>query len=95
VATPSAENIFEVPTSVEEGEVQISLFPNPTSGSINYEGSLLIQKLVVYNTMGMVVYKGENIAPSSSIGLPDLLEGIYIFKMSFGTDSKSVKVIVK
>ncbi len=78
-----------------ESNSLFSVYPNPTSGIVNYQ-SELSSNLEVLNLSGELVYTQSNIQPNTSIDLSKLAEGIYILKLTFENDEVSqVKLIKK
>ena len=55
----------------EEINSNIYLFPNPSTGMLNIDGSF--DKIMIYNSLGTLVYEGF----SNTIDLSKLNNGIY------------------
>lgn len=79
----------------DEELVRVKLFPNPTSGIVNFESTTLISKAKVYSILGQRVKTIEINSNESAINLSDLRTGSYV--MTFYIDGQSVgsKLIVK
>jgi len=64
----------------------VQLYPNPTSGKLEISGSLDIQKIAIYNTLGTLV--------SDKLDLSGHASGVYFVEISAG-DGKFVRKVVK
>jgi hypothetical protein len=72
------------------------LYPNPTTGIVNFKVENGFNNLTVYDLMGKVVYlgTGTNETTFQSIDLSNLQSGIYIVTLTKGSNRKTGKVIV-
>lgn len=73
---------------------KVSLFPNPTKDSFTIEGEDL-QKVMVYNTVGQMVYSGSCQGNSAVINLSDVESGLYMVRVitANGETTKKLSVI--
>lgn len=72
----------------------ITLYPNPTSGQITIEGSDIVL-VEVYNALGELIQKNENILTSNTVDLSHCVNGIYIVKIHLPDRTREWKVIKK
>lgn len=75
---------------IEQEHEELSIYPNPTQHQVNidikeYEGPVEVN---IYSTSGKLLQTSN----STTISLGDYPEGIYIFRISYGTQVKQVKV---
>ena len=72
----------------------IVLFPNPTSGllKINYDNNLIIDLIIVYNTLGEIVKKTTNI---DEIDISNISNGIYYLSILSSNNDKIIYKIIK
>jgi hypothetical protein len=84
--TPT-DSIIINPTSVGINEIntdaQISVYPNPTTGSFNIFVSQPIKNgsIEVYNNIGVLVYKGAITSQQNNIDLKNNANGIYFVRV--------------
>jgi uncharacterized delta-60 repeat protein len=73
----------------------ISLFPNPTTGVVNFDNSVnKYDSVGIYNYLGQEVRKQElNIMGNEVINLSSLSNGIYLLKFVKDSESVVVKVV--
>mgnify|MGYP005695881291 CR=1 FL=1 len=78
-------------SSLFENNNQISLFPNPTKNLVNIksEGYRGIITTKVYNLIGNLVLSTNN----QSINLQEYSNGIYLFKVIYGSKTIDLKVV--
>jgi len=72
----------------------ITLYPNPTSGQITIEGSDIVL-VEVYNALGKLIQKNENILTFNTVDLSRYENGIYIVKIHLPDRTREWKVIKK
>jgi len=73
---------------------KISVYPNPTNGVLNITSEKDIQSVVVFNSLGQVVYTNEASANFVKINVNDLPSGLYTLRTSINgvnTFSKFIK----
>ncbi|MDO6761788.1 T9SS type A sorting domain-containing protein [Tamlana sp. 2_MG-2023] len=66
----------------------IKVYPNPTSGIINLEGSINYKEVTVYNTTGLKV---KSFKTNTQIDISNLANGIYFLKTDTGYHVKVLK----
>ncbi|MDG5492804.1 T9SS type A sorting domain-containing protein [Psychroserpens sp. SPM9] len=79
----------------EDNRVTVKLFPNPTTGLINFESNILISEIKIFSILGQRVKTTTINSNETSVNLSDLRTGSYV--MTFYVDNLSVgsKLIVK
>lgn len=88
-------DLYWSPTAVDESLAQeINVFPNPTSSSFTVEGASLKQ-VMVYNTVGQLVYSVYCNGDSTVVNLGNVENGFYMVKVvtAYGEAVKKVTVI--
>ena len=81
--------------SFEELKNNFSLFPNPTSGKIDYKKSeLVINNLTIYDNTGRVVKEIKHFN-ENSIDVNELNDGIYYVKIETDKGIINYKLVVK
>jgi len=69
-------------------ETGISIFPNPSTGILNYKGEAnLLKSVYVYNTLGVCVYKNNQVT-TNSWNFSNLPEGIYSIEFTLKNTNK-------
>ena len=86
--------ILVIVTEVNESPLsQVSVYPNPTEGTLHIDG---IQGTVEYrliNSMGQTLMEGQS---KGNFNLTtDLPQGIYFLKLSNGTSTSTLKIAIK
>ena len=69
----------------ESGNGAIGIYPNPANDKLNVNGSG-IKSVAVYNVVGQEVYYDENANDTRVIDLGNMPSGIYMVKVSTGSD---------
>jgi hypothetical protein len=80
--TPMAENIFEIPTAVEEEMTPITLYPNPANSTfrISSEAASLMS-VEIYNSTGVKLIDLDRVYDNEEISLSENPAGIYLVKI--------------
>jgi uncharacterized repeat protein (TIGR01451 family) len=88
-------NLIVTPTGVQDvyNKNEIVLYPNPISSILNIEGldGLKNYEIIIYNTLGEVVFKGVN---NKEVNFSNLPQGLYSLKLKSG-EMIVVKKILK
>lgn len=69
-------------TERDDSSIGVSVYPNPTSGSISVKSKQEIETVAVFNSTGMLVFKTATEGTDTSIDLSDLPEGAYTVQVS-------------
>ena len=81
--TPMAENVFEVPTPVEQSvSGVISVFPNPSESVVRVVVSEPVDFMKVYSMEGKLVETVENFTGERTVLSGNVPEGLYLFMFS-------------
>lgn len=77
--------------------LNVSLYPNPTTGTINIENTVSNSLLEVYNILGNLVFTKAITTNNSLINLSDngINKGTYIVKLKSDNDIYCTKVVLK
>ena len=77
--------------------VQISVYPNPTTGSFNLFTSELIKNgsIEVYNSLGEIVYNQKIVNQQNTIELTNQANGLYFVKVMTEGKIIGTKKIIK
>ena len=80
------------PTASVDDQTQLDIFiyPNPTSDIVNIEGNYSQLKVVVYDILGKQVM---NKSITNSIDISQLEKGVYILKLSDGVKLTTKRII--
>jgi len=70
---------------------EISVYPNPTSGIVNIDTKLAIEKVNVYNITGQLIQSTK----STTIDLSGAKTGIYVVKIEFENGQSSVHKVIR
>lgn len=89
VSTPATLN--EVITSVEDGNVQVNVYPNPTSDYVYIESQQPVQ-IVLSDCLGRTIQQVTH-TQQHQLSLVNNLPGIYILRLRSGNRLKTIKII--
>ena len=81
-------------TDVNEYSINANIYPNPTNGNVTIEAEGM-QRLVVFNEMGQVVYDAEATSDSETLDMSQYGVGVYMVRIytENGMGVKRVSVI--
>jgi hypothetical protein len=74
----------------DQNQLDISIYPNPTSDMIYIEGNYTQLKVVIYNVLGKEIL---NKSITNSIDISHLDNGVYILQLSDGVKLSTRKII--
>jgi len=96
------EHCSEIITNISEIEniLEITVYPNPSSGIISISGVDMHVEYFIYNIYGKALLSHEILSASNKINTEMLSSGIYILKLIFHVNDKeqivkSTKIIIK
>lgn len=91
-------NVFELhayysSTGIDESEVSIKVYPNPTQGMVTVEADGMMQ-VEVFNSLGQSVLRKETSGSQTVLDLQDAALGLYLLRVKTekGTFSKHIAV---
>lgn len=94
-AGPTATVNFLDVNSFEMVPENFALFPNPTTGKIEFNGDQsLINKIIIFDYFGRIIKNEENIK-NNSIELNEFNDGIYFIKLETKNGNFTQKIILK
>jgi hypothetical protein len=70
--------------------VTINVFPNPATSYIDVTCEEEIDEIVIFNTLGAVVYREKGNGTTSRISISDLPKGVYLLRCN-GSTKRFVK----
>ena len=73
-------HVYYSPTSVEESENQVSLYPNPADHNLKIEAEGMTQ-VSVYNQLGQLVYASNCDNNTLNVNVSEWNEGLYLVKI--------------
>ena len=73
-----------------EEQVDLSVFPNPTTNIINITSDVKVNKVTIFNITGQVVGEYNS---TTTIDINELATGIYFVNVATDNGSKNIKVI--
>lgn len=76
-----------------DNEIEVNIFPNPSSGILNIDSKNQIVNLVVFNATGSLIQRFNNV--DGQINLAKLSKGIYYLQISNDTGNTIKKVILE
>jgi len=82
--------------NIDEKQTEISLFPNPTSGIVQFQSERSIEQIKVINTAGQDLFTVFNIA-NNQIDLSELDSGVYLLELHLEDQESTVleKVMIR
>ncbi len=92
VETNEAVTSFRVLGVEEFNAAQVSIYPNPTNGTVNIKSASIIKNITVYDLQGRKIQTIKTEAQNSEVNISALKTGIYIFSIETeaGTIMKKV-----
>ena len=72
-----------------------SLFPNPTTGLINFKANEAVSRIGIFNTLGQEVFNKELNVTNGQLDISHLNNGIYSIKATINGQSGTMKFIKK
>ena len=90
VATVSCEENLAV---AGFGNIDLTYWPNPTNGSVNFLANNQIDEILVYNPQGRLLYKGAPNALEAKVDLTGFATGTYFFRLRFGETQANFKIM--
>jgi predicted extracellular nuclease len=79
----------------DEQTWDVSIFPNPTSGTLNIRSEINDYTLQVFDLTGKSVITKTNLSENAQIDVADLTNGIYMVKLNNGSHQLTKKMIIK
>jgi hypothetical protein len=85
--------IHQQPVGIEENDIEISVFPNPTTGLLNLLCTSVVEsELLLLNLLGEPVLR-DNFYQSLQLNLEYLPTGVYTIQLTIGTEVRMIKVV--
>jgi hypothetical protein len=87
-------NFEEVSTIslISNNAAEFKAYPNPVKDMLTVEGNNKITGVAVYNALGVLVHSSTPSSISTQIDMSKFTRGIYLVKVSMGSEVKTVKV---
>lgn len=82
-------------TGVELSKYGFSLFPNPTSGVINFKANEAVSHIEIFNTLGQQVFSKNLDLTNGQLDVSHLNNGIYSIKATINQQTGTMKFIKK
>ncbi|MCT4581980.1 MAG: T9SS type A sorting domain-containing protein [Flavobacteriales bacterium] len=80
IVTIEAGNFVSV-DEVKENDLDLNVYPNPTSNQLNIQANQLIKSVAIVNLSGQVLYSKNAMSESFSIDVNHLSSGIYFYQL--------------
>lgn len=94
-AGPTATTNFLDVNNFEKVKENYALFPNPTSGKIEFIGDQsMINKISIFDNIGRIIKSEDNII-NNSLELNEFNDGIYFIKLETKSGNFTQKIILK
>lgn len=72
-----------------------NIYPNPSSGKISLNTNVNEYQINLYNILGADVYTRNNLTRNSTLNLGFLKNGVYLLKITSGTEVTIKKIVLK
>ena len=82
-------------STVELKKLGFSLFPNPTTGLINFKANEAVSQIEIFNTLGQEVFNKALNVTNGQLDVSHLNNGIYSIKATINGQSGTMKFIKK
>jgi hypothetical protein len=84
---------FSIIEEMAANSLGINIYPNPVSNNLNIECEERIDNLELYDALGRMLIREENVLGNASIDVSNLDNGIYILKIRTAKGSGEYKVV--
>lgn len=81
--------------SVDENQIEMSVFPNPTTETLNFTMNAVAESISIYSVDGQLVSNELINATTASIDVTGLTEGVYFYEVTTTEGLKSRSTFVK
>ena len=85
---------IEFVDSIDESEVEFSIYPNPVNGTLYVNGGNAEYSYQMFNGMGQKVAEGKATG-NTQINVSDMSKGVYFLRLTSGTQISMEKVVVE
>ncbi len=75
------------------GVLNFNYFPNPTTGILNVVGNEVIDRVVVRNLLGQLIFESSRAAVEVQVDITEYPTGVYLVEVRSGNVSNTVKII--
>jgi hypothetical protein len=84
-------------TKVTPHAEEISIYPNPCTGTFSITSSVPINDIKIYTATGTLVYSDDTINPETfaGINLSSFGKGVYMIRLYHGTTTYTRKIVIK
>lgn len=91
-------NVFELhvyysPTSVEENETQVMVYPNPTNGFVTVECEAE-SMISVFNSLGQCVLQKKSTDSQTMLNLQDSAPGVYLIRIETASETLNKRIAI-
>lgn len=76
------------------GDVELSLYPNPTVGQLNIESGAAIRQVAIYNALGQEVSLFRDLGTKGLLNLSSLAKGAYSLRIALENGETVIRKIV-
>ncbi|MEX0996802.1 MAG: T9SS type A sorting domain-containing protein [Flavobacteriaceae bacterium] len=81
--------------TVDNNLDKLKIFPNPALNEINFQASFAIEKVVILNNLGQIIFDFHPNTTSFSYDVSELSSGMYYVKVTGNNFTKTEKIIKK
>lgn len=75
------KKVYDTHSTCESTKPELSAYPNPATSIVNIIGAGEKSEILIYNTLGSIVYSQESTNNSSSVNVSNFINGIYTIKV--------------
>lgn len=93
--TPGESNIFEVIAGIENDFGGVDIFPNPAEEIVYVKASTPLPKILVYNSVGVLVSTYSSTESTTAISVSGFQPGLYLFRILREDHYLTKRLIVK
>jgi hypothetical protein len=86
--------IVEFLDAIEENETEFTIYPNPVNNTLNINGGNTEFSYVMFNGMGQMVANSKA-QGAEQINVSDMAKGVYFLRITTGTQTRVVKIVVE
>lgn len=88
-------SVCDTALSINEESVfeNLTLYPNPTTGLLNFRAQDAIENIRAYNLLGQEVLRSQPRVLNTQVNMTDLPTGVYIVKVQIGNQISTYKIV--
>ncbi len=84
-----------LPTSFGVDDIEVIAYPNPTTDELRIQSELMVEKVLIIDPTGRIIYQNENLGTDFNINMRPYSKGIYQSIIITNKGVKKSKIILQ